>query len=123
MKSYKFKEEFNIERDKKSRVLPAIINHSLPSSLYKAGCVGHEYNTGNYYYKREGGITYLLAYTNSGHAKLTYEGKVYTLQPKTLTFISLSNPQNCHPFHTTTSEFSCKISFLTPQNLSGFYII
>lgn len=92
MKKSVFKDGFIITRNEKSKMATALANPSLQKSLYQAGDVGYEYNNPGYYHKREGGVTYLLAYTKSGKAQLQYEGQEITIMPNSLTFIYLSNP-------------------------------
>ena len=64
-------------------------NNGVDLWLYQANDVGYEYNKKGYFHKREGGVCYLLAYTKSGKARLTYEGLSYDLTPGSLAFINL----------------------------------
>lgn len=98
MKSSIFKEEFKITRTEKSYIATHLANKNLQRSLYQCDTVGYENNENKYYYKRDGGITYLLAYTKSGQAQLQYDGQEITISPNSLTFIYLSNPSVIETF-------------------------
>jgi AraC-like DNA-binding protein len=87
-----FKVEFNNTRTPVSRIATNTRNIGLIRSLYQAADVGYEFNSPGYYHKRTDGSSYLLAYTKSGNAYLTYEEKEIFIRPNSLTFISLSNP-------------------------------
>ena len=91
MKPSKFESEFNSTRTNLSHFFhrQKAADDSVNVWLYQANDVGYEYNKAGYYHKREGGICYLLAYTKSGKANLTYEGLSYTLNPGSLAFINL----------------------------------
>ncbi len=58
--------------------------------LYEGRHVGYEYNKKGYYIKRENGTTYLLAYTKSGSATVTYDKETVTLTAGSLLFINLA---------------------------------
>ena len=94
MKPNKFQSQFKNTRTNDSRMFHRIKNDNDSSEvwLYKANDVGYEYNKKGYYHKREGGISYLLAFTKSGQAKLTYNNKSYLLTPGSLVFINLETP-------------------------------
>ena len=93
-----FKVEFNNTRTPVSRIASNTRNIGLIRSLYQAADVGYEYNYPGYYHKRTDGSSYLIAYTKSGSAYLTYEGKEIVIRPNSLTFIYLSNPSVIETF-------------------------
>ncbi len=92
MKKKTFKVEFNNTRTPASRLAINTRNINIPRSLYQACDVGYEYNKPGYYHKRADGSSYLLAYTKSGGAYLTYENKKISVRPNSLLFIDLGNP-------------------------------
>jgi hypothetical protein len=67
-----FKVEFNNTRTAVSRLAVNTRNTSLPRALYQACDVGYEYNKPGYYHNRTDGSSYLVAFTKSGGAYLTY---------------------------------------------------
>ncbi len=88
MKNY-LKAKFKSTRTKDSQIR-LNNNFSKIKSIYCASWSGYEYNTAGYYHEREGGTTYLLCYTQSGHATLSYREKVIDLMPGSLIFINLA---------------------------------
>ena len=112
-----------------SRVASMDISTTLPKILYKATFVGYEYNYEGYYHERRGGSCYLIAYTKSGQATLTYRGKTQTVMPGSLLFINLaesslieapSTPWEIYFAHIYGSEI---VEFhQTFVEESGFYI-
>lgn len=84
-----FKASFHKTSTDASKILPDVRNDSLDRFLYQVIFAGHEFNKSGYYHKRQGGISCLLLYTNSGSAKLTYQGKKYDLTPGSFAFLNL----------------------------------
>lgn len=86
---------FSSEYQKTSTTVSRVFNRARTNDgnedawLYQANDVGYEYNKRGYYHKREGGLCYLIAYTVSGKAKLSYKGTTYELNPGSLVFINL----------------------------------
>lgn len=90
MKDARFFAKFYSRSDLQSRVAKMDISTTLPKFLYKASFAGYEYNYEGYYHERRGGSCYLLAYTKSGQASLTYHGKTQTVMPGSLLFINMA---------------------------------
>ena len=84
-----FKASFHKTSTDASKILPDVRNDSLDRFLYQVIFAGHEFNKSGYYHKRQSGISCLLLYTNSGSAKLTYQGKKYDLTPGSFAFLNL----------------------------------
>ena len=89
MRNKTFKSQFTSTSTSTSWVKRLQLNNQLPKFMYQVTYCGYEYNHIGYYHKRTGGTTYLLAYTKSGSAKLTYNHHEYTIIPNSLTFINL----------------------------------
>ena len=91
-----------------------------------------------YYHKRTGGTTYLLAYTKSGSAKLTYNHHEYTIIPNSLTFINLgedsiieaiNNDWEIYFIHIFGAEvediyhyFNAKTNYILPNFNSNLFV-
>ncbi len=93
-----FKVKFNNTRTPISRIAVNTRNLAVSKCLYQASDIGYEYNKPGYYHNRKDGPFYLLAYTKSGEAFLTYRGKEITVRPNSLIFISLLEPSVIETF-------------------------
>lgn len=99
MQSYNFTALFNRPKPYSDKILHRSIDTSLPKSTYQFLDIGYEHNGPCYYHEREYGTTYLLAYTVSGQAQLTYNDKEFTILPGTLTFIYLKDKSLIKTMH------------------------
>ncbi len=99
MQSYNFTALFNHPKPYSDKILHRSIDTSLPKSTYQFLDVGYEHNGPDYYHEREYGTTYLLAYTVSGQAQLTYNDKKFTILPGSLTFIYLKDKSLIKTMH------------------------
>lgn len=66
--------------------------HAVQHFFYQCRRVGYEYNKQGYYIERANGVTYLLAYTKSGEATVTYEGETVTVTAGSVLFLSQALP-------------------------------
>lgn len=99
MRSYTFTSLFNNPNLHSQKISHRSIDSSMPKSIYQFIDAGYEYNGPDYYHEREFGTSYLIAYTVSGQAQLTFDNKEFTILPGTLTFIHLKEKSLIKTIH------------------------